>query len=98
MLYILSILSLLSLPSLPPSLPPSPPSLPSFLPPLPSFLPPFFLTVQEVLGTDKDVRVLSNGSLHIANMTMELQGGYTCVASNMAGSGNATITVVFLGW
>lgn len=41
--------------------------------------------------------VQSNGSLFIESMQQQLEGEYTCVSSNMAGSGNASITVTYLG-
>ena len=46
--------------------------------------------------TDGD-QLLGNGSLLISQMTAEGAGQYTCVSSNMAGSGNATISVTYLG-
>lgn len=43
------------------------------------------------------MKVLPTGSLLINGMTMQLAGEYTCVASNMAGTGSATISLSFLG-
>ena len=52
------------------------------------------LLLQEVTNGDQ---LLSNGSLVISHLTADSAGQYTCVASNMAGSGNATISVSYLG-
>ena len=43
------------------------------------------------------VEKLSNGSLLIPSVEEEDAGVYTCVSSNMAGSGNASITLHYLG-
>ena len=43
------------------------------------------------------MKVLSNGSLYIVGMKMELAGDYMCVSSNMAGTNSATISLLFLG-
>ena len=51
---------------------------------------------EEVVTTDA-VELLGNGSLSIDSMEAEFAGVYTCVSSNMAGSGNASITVSYLG-
>jgi peroxidase len=45
----------------------------------------------------ENVKVLSNGSLYIVGMKMELAGDYMCVSSNMAGTNSATISLLFLG-
>ena len=55
----------------------------------------FLLLVLQMV-TDGD-QLLGNGSLLISQMTAESAGQYTCVSSNMAGSGNATISVTYLG-
>lgn len=44
-----------------------------------------------------NVYILPNGSLLITSMTISLEGRYVCVAENMAGTGTASITVLFLG-